>query len=205
MVDLQDVQRAAELKFGEIVGSVITGERESMFAIQRPSYGGQAGYDFMTIRHHENGRFYWGTYDITRGRAMAYLSAFAERAFLGNDATVNRETGEIERTAANPGRIVTRHAKTTQEAAKEAAKLFLKPVRHKVAFDDVVYDCGAQVNSALSLNWLSRTEARRILRSIGFDMKEAAKLVRIYGHAGRDKGQEATGEAAEITRLEVIT
>lgn len=88
MMDLHDVQRAVENKFGEIIGIEIIGGEiiggeivggESMFAIKRPGYRGEAGHDFMTIRYHENGGFYGGTYDITRARAMAYLCAFGER------------------------------------------------------------------------------------------------------------------------------
>jgi len=86
----------------------------------------------------------------------------------------------------------------------EPAKPFIKPVKYKVAFDGGEYDSGAAVNGALQLNWLSRREARAVLRGIGYDLGQAATLVRVYGHAGRDKDQQATGEDAAVLRLAVI-
>jgi len=68
----------------------------------------------------------------------------------------------------------------------------------------VSYSSVTAVECALSVNSLSKSEARAVLRGIGYDMEEAAKLVREFGHDGRDKSQQATGEAAVVLRLAVI-
>ncbi len=77
---LTPTQQATNM-FGRVLASITTTDAETLFAIERSNYSGSSDNRFMTIRHHENGAFYWGHYDITHAAAMYELIKFADTQF----------------------------------------------------------------------------------------------------------------------------
>ncbi len=191
-----NVQKEVEDKFGKVIGSVITKQHDTLFAVERLPANPQSTRNFMTVRHYA-GKLYFHTYQLTRAEATYSLLLCAQREFgpVKVNACEHIEPvtmGELIRCAeADP---------TPIEPLKPPGGIEAQTV----SFDGGLYRSSSHVNNALLLNFVSCREAGLILCAIGFEAGQAAQLVQSFGLIGRAESEEATGEAAEITILDKL-
>ena len=71
----------AKKKFGPVIAHITNQDNETCLMIAREGKEQQTCAEYMTIKHHKNGGFYCGSYDLSKKRAFACLNEFADRWF----------------------------------------------------------------------------------------------------------------------------